>query len=169
MKKLLVVMVAAIALSGCKTSYTWTSDVPARLRTVCVPNFRNESDVTELGTLAALQTLREFQREGTFKLAGHDDAAVEVQGVVKRAYSSFTGADRKTQNRLSDFSYTMIAEVSVVDRVNGRVIVDNKTYFATTSYMAGQDDNLTAQRDASGRLADDLARQIVDDVLSVQW
>ena len=169
MKRLLVVLAAAIAFAGCKTSYTWTSDVPARLRTVCVPNFRNESDVTELGVLAAVQTLREFQREGTFKLAGPDDAAVEVQGIVKSARASFTGGDKKTSNRLSAFSYTMVAEVSVVDRVNGRVLVDNKKYEASTAFMSGQDENQTSQRDASGRLAEDLARQIVDDVLAVQW
>ena len=63
----------------------------------------------------------------------------------------------------------MVAEVSVVDRVNGRVLVDNKKYEASTAFMSGQDENQTSQRDASGRLAEDLARQIVDDVLAVQW
>ena len=168
MKRILIVAMAAFALAGC-SSYRWTSDVPARMRTICVPTFRNESDVTELGVLASRQILRELQREGTFKLAGPDDAAVEIQGVVKSASAGYNGGDRRTYNRLVDYSFTMRAEVSVVDRINGRVLVDNKIYVATTTFMTGQDDFLSAQRSATGRLAEDLARQVVDDVLAVQW
>ena len=66
---------AALALfAGC-SSYTWTSPVPKDMRTVSVPTFRNETDVVELGAIAARQTLREFQREGTFRIASADDAA----------------------------------------------------------------------------------------------
>lgn len=169
MKRLFVAAAVVVALAGCRTSYTWKSEVPENMRTVCVPNFRNESDITELGVVAATQTLREFQREGTFKLAGPDDAAVEVQGVVKSVLTQFDGGDRKSGNRISAYTSTMYAEVSVVDRVNGRVLVDNKTYVASASFMDGSNDSITAQRDASGRLAYDLAMQIVDDVLSVQW
>ena len=169
MKRFLIVVVAACALMGCRTSYTWKSEVPERMRTVCVPNFRNESDITELGVVAATQTLREFQREGTFKLAGPDDAAVEVQGVVKSVMTQFDGGDSKAGNRISAYTSTMYAEVSVVDRVNGRVLVDNKMYVANASFMVGGGDFMVAQRDVSGRLANDLAQQIVDDVMAVQW
>jgi len=169
MNRMVLVLLSALAVAGCKTQYSWTSDVPQRLRTVSVPTFRNESDVTELGVVSATQILREFQREGTFKIAGHDDAAVEVQGIIKNVTSSTNGGDRRTGYRMYDCSLTMIAEVSVVERINGRVLVDNKRYTATTTYVYGPIDNTTATRDASGRLAEDLARQVVDDVLAVQW
>ena len=52
------------------------------MRTVSVPTFRNETDVLELGAVATRQTLREFQREGTFRIASQDDAALEVQAVL---------------------------------------------------------------------------------------
>jgi hypothetical protein len=168
MKRAVLLSLSLLALAGCKTAYSWRSEVPREIRTVSVPVFRNESDVTELGSLAALQTLREFQREGTFKIAGPDDAAVEVQGIVKEASAGFGGGDRRTGLRISEYVFTMSAEVSVVDRTNGRVLVDNKTYTAETTFAGGQD-IATEMRNASGRLADDLARQIVDDVLAVQW
>ena len=82
MNKFLLALVTVAALAGCRSPYSWTSDVPQKLRTVAVPTFRNESDVTELGVLAATQILSEFQREGTFKIARPDDAAGEVQGVI---------------------------------------------------------------------------------------
>ena len=169
MKKIVVALIPFLALAGCRTQYSWTSDVPQSLRTVSVPVFRNESSITELGALSATQILREFQREGTFKISTPEDAAVEVQGVIKSAEASFNGGDVRTDYRTSDCSLALEAEVSVVERVNGRVLVDNKTYYATTTFIAGPMDVVTAKRDASRRLAEDLARQVVDDVLAVQW
>ena len=44
-------MAPALALvAGC-TAYTWTSPIPAEMRTVAVPTFRNESNVTEMGNV----------------------------------------------------------------------------------------------------------------------
>ena len=167
MKGFLPAALAALALAGC-ASYRWTSQVPPELRTVAVPTFRNESDVTELGALAAGQLLREFQREGTFRVARPGDAAVEVQGIVRKASSGFAGGSRKTGMRVSEWRFTMEADVSVVDRRSGRVMIDGRRYTAETTYLGGQD-RLTDQRNASGRLAEDLARQVVDDVTSIQW
>lgn len=169
MNKFLLALVTVAALAGCRSPYSWTSDVPQKLRTVAVPTFRNESDVTELGVLAATQILREFQREGTFKIARPDDAAVEVQGVITAVYVTANGGDVRTGNRTTDCSLMMRAEVSVVERVNGRVLVDNKVYTANTTFVSGPIDFLTAERDASRRLTEDLAAQVVDDVLAVQW
>ena len=169
MNKFLLALVTVATLAGCRSPYSWTSGVPQKLRTVVVPTFRNESDVTELGVLAATQILREFQREGTFKIARPDDAAVEVQGVITDVYVTSNGGDVRTGNRTTDCSLMIRAEVSVVERVNGRVLVDNKVYTANTTFIAGPIDLLTAERDASRRLAEDLAAQVVDDVLAVQW
>ena len=44
--------------------------------------------------------------------------------------------------------------------------MDNRIYSASAPFAAGQDVT-TAQRDATGRLMEDLARQIVDDVLAL--
>jgi hypothetical protein len=161
-------IISAFAISGCRTGYSWRSGVPDEMRTVAVPTFRNESDMTELGSLAAQQLLREFQREGTFRIARPDDAAVEVQGVVKDVDVSFGGGNRKTGMRIGDYWLTASVEVSVVDRLKGRVLVDNRQYKAEAPF-ASQLDISTAMRNAGGRLADDLARQVVDDVLAVQW
>lgn len=169
MKRILFVILPVLVLAGCRTPYTWTSDVPQNIRTVSVPTFRNESDITELGVLASTQILREFQREGTFKIARPDDAAVEVQGVIKSAMSSYNGGDLRSGQRMTDCELVLRAEVSVVERVNGRVLVDNKIYTARTTFVTGTVDFISAQRDASRRLTEDLAMQVVDDVLAVQW
>ncbi len=163
----MIVPMAVLVLSGC-ASYRWTSAVPENRRTVAVPTFRNESNVTELGSIATRQILREFQREGTFRLARVGDAALEIQGTILSAKADIEAYDRRTGARGREYEMTAQAVVSFVDKLDGRVLVDNRRYFARTTFLVN-DDIATGQRDASGRLADDLARQIVDDVLDYKW
>ena len=164
----LVPMVAFALMCGCATNYSWRSAVPEDARTVSVPTFRNESNVSELGSIATRQLLREFQREGTFKIRVNGDAALEIQGVIKSATPSMSARDRRLGTRIAAYSASAEAEVSVIDKRRGKVLVDNRRYRAEASFTAGQD-RTTAMRDASGRLADDLARQVVDDILNLKW
>ena len=167
MKKIFPITLAAFALAGC-VGYRWTSPVPSDMRTVSVPTFRNESDVVELGAVATRQVLREFQREGTFKIASADDAAIEVQGVIKSASVGRIYFKREMSMRAYEQRLVVSADVSFIDRRNGKVIVNNRRYVAETTYFSDTD-IATARRDASGRAAEDLARQIVDDVTSCRW
>jgi len=167
MKKTLPIALAMLALAGC-ANYRWTSPVPAEMRTISVPTFRNETDIVELGAVATRQVLREFQREGTFKLASADDAAVEVQGVLKTASASLIHFKRAVSMRAYEQRLVVSADVSVIDRRSGKVVVDNRRYVAETTYFSDTD-IATARRDASSRAAEDLARQVVDDVVSCRW
>ena len=153
---------------GCSSSYSWRSSVPEAARTVAVPTFRNESKVQEIGALASRQLLREFQREGTFKIRPVGDAAIEVQGVIRSVSSPLTAIDRRAGGRVGAYDAVAKAAISVIDKRKGKVIVNNRKYEATTTFTSGQD-RTTALRDMSGRLMDDLARQVVDDILRLKW
>ena len=155
-------------LCGCASSYSWRPSVPQEMRTVHVPTFRNESDIQELGAIATRQLLREIQREGTFKLRNAGEAAVEIQGVVKSASCAVGAYDRRTELALNDYNYTAIAEVSVVDKRSRKVLADNLKFTASTRFTSDRDLS-TSMRNASGRLMDDLSRQIVDSMLSLKW
>ncbi len=163
---------AAVALvglvCGCGANYCWRPAVPAAMRTVAVPTFRNDSELQEAGAVAARQVLREFQREGTFKIRPTGEAALEIQGTVLSAGGDSVAYDRRSGLRIS--SYELVGEfaVSVIDKRLGKVLVDNRCYTARASFAVGQD-LTTAQRDAAGRMAEDLARQVVDDVLNLKW
>ena len=161
-------LLAFALLCGCATEYSWKSSVPEGARTVAVPTFRNESDVMEFGALASRQVLREFQREGTFKIRRAGDAAVEVQGVVKSVTAGVTGYDRTTELLTSAYELSAVVEVSVIDKRMRKVLVDAKVYRPSVTMTAGRDLS-TAKREAAGRLADELSRQVVDDVLNLKW
>ena len=166
-KALCLSAIVLTAICGCR-SYTWKSWIPEDMRSVAVPVFVNETAVTELGPIAARQVLREFQREGTFAIKTGDDAALEIQGVIKRIGGSAVSFNRRSGLRHSSYDFTADVEVSIIDKRKGRVVIDNRKYTARTTYAANQD-ILTARRDAAHRLAEDLARQVVDDTLSLEW
>ncbi|MBP5791007.1 MAG: hypothetical protein J6W80_01955 [Kiritimatiellae bacterium] len=168
MNKLKLVSLPVLAiLAGC-AAYSWRPTVPAGLRTVAVPTMRNESDVTELGNLATREILREFQREGTMKIASVGDAAIEIQGIALSAQAGVSSYSRSTSWRNLEYTFDGEFEISVVDKRNGKVLIEAKRYKAHTTFLSSTD-ILTAKRDAAGRLAEDLARQVVDDVLSYPY
>jgi len=154
---------AAALCAGC-ASYRWIPSVPEDRRTVAVPEFMNETAVPGLGAAVTRQTLREFQREGTFKIRRQGDAAIEVQGVLKRTDRTPLAYDRNYGMRASEYRMAVYAEVSFVDKTAGTVLADNRRYTAETTFSAGHD-LLTGERNATERLALDLARQIAADAV----
>lgn len=70
--------------------------------------------------------------------------------------------------RAGEYRYYVTAEVSIVNKDSGKVLQDARKYVAETTFMV-QGDLMTGQRDAAQRIAADLARQIVDDVVSYPY
>jgi len=162
-----VLLAGALALAGCGTSYSWRSEVPADRRSVSVPTFINRTAIPELGAVVTRQVLRELQREGTFRLQSADDAAIELQGEVVSMSGGTVATDRRGSRRTPQV-YEVSAKVTAIDRRNQRVMFDGRTYTASVGTAAGAD-VVNAKRDVSGRLADELSRQIVDDLLNYKW
>ncbi len=155
-------------LSACKTDYRWTSRVPEELRTIAVPVFENRTNDAELGPICTQYVLREFQREGTFKIRRYGAAALEVQGAIVEASRTAAAFSRSDGLMAKEYRYRVKAEISLVDRQNQRVLEDRRVYFAETTFNAS-DDLLTGQRNAAQRIAQDLARQVVDGVCSYSY
>ncbi len=157
----------ALALAGC-SSYRWASRVPEELRTVAVPVFENQSMNAELGPMISQYTLREFQREGTFAIRRTGDSSIEVQGIVTKATRFAIAFDRNYGLRASEYRYVVEANVSIINKETGKVLQENRPYRAETTFLT-QGDVLTGERNAAARIAQDMARQIVDDVLSYPY
>jgi len=166
MNRVLASALFVLLTAGC-ASYTWRSSVPERMRTVQVPTFCNSSKIVEAGAVATRQVLRELQREGTFKLLS-DGAAIEIQGEVLSVGATGGYSNYKVGSRIYGSTVVMKAKVSVIDKANGRVLIDNRLYTGEAEFSTGQDSQ-TAQRDASGRAADLMAQRIVDDLLTIDF
>lgn len=160
-------LLTAACICGC-ANYRWTSRVPDEMRTVAVPVFENRTASAELGPIVTQYVLREFQREGTFSIRRSGGASIEVEGSIVKANRHPVSYDRTYGSRASEYRYLVTAEVSIVNKDTGRVLQANRQYTAETTFLV-QGDLLTAQRNAAQRIAQDLARQIVDDVVSYPY
>jgi len=169
LRTLLLALPAFLAV-GCSSlpDYRWSSRVPEEIRTVAVPVFQNKSGAAELGPVVTQYTLREFQREGTFSIRRSGDSSIEVQGIVVKAERRPVSFARGYGMRAREYRYYITAEVSIVDKDSGRVLQEARKYTAETTFMV-QGDLLTGQRDAAPRIAAELARQIVDDVVNYPY
>lgn len=156
-----------LALCGC-ANYSWTSHVPDELRTIAVPVFENRTMSAELGPIVSQYVLREFQREGTFSIRRSGASSIEVQGSIVKAERRPVSYDRAYGSRADEYRYLVTAEVSVINKDAGRVLQTSRRYTGETTFLV-QGDLLTAQRNAAQRIAQDLARQIVDDVVSFPY
>ena len=162
--KFLVPAAALSLLAGC-LGYSWTSSVPDAMRRIAVPTFENRTTYAEFGATATKQTLREFQREGTFRIGRVGDAALELQGTVTKVSLNGIDYDRGYDRRASEYRMRVTVTCSLIDKAHDKVLFNDRAFTGETTFLA-QRDLLTGQRNASDRLAADLARQIVDGVLA---
>ena len=151
-------------LAGC-AGYSWRSGVPESRRTISVPTFENRTSYAEFGATATKHVLRELQREGSFRIRRTGDSALELQGVVTKVSLNGIDYDRGYDRRASEYRMKVTVECSLVDKVENRLLFDNRRFTGETTFLS-QRDVLTGQRNASDRVASDLARQIVDGVLA---
>ena len=152
-------------LTASCASYRIGSAVPQELRTIAVPVFENASGFPELDATVTQYVLREFQREGTFKIASMDDASGKLLGKLIRADLQSLNYDRGYGARTSEYRYTLVAEITLVERGTGKLLIDGERIKANTTFLT-HGDMLTGMQDAGPRIAKELSRSIVDAVLA---
>ncbi len=152
-------------LTASCASYRIGSAVPQELRTIAAPVFENASGFPEIDATVTQYVLREFQREGTFKIASMDDASVKLLGKLIRADLQSLNYDRGYGARTSEYRYTLVAEITLVERGTGKLLIDGERIKANTTFLT-HGDMLTGMQDAGPRIAKELSRSIVDAVLA---
>jgi hypothetical protein len=159
-------MMTISLICGC-ASYRFKSNVPAEARSIAVPVFENESDFPEIDAIVTQYTLREFQREGTFKIKTPDRAAYKLYGVITRSRNQALNYDRNFGSRASEYEYTLVAKITLVESSSGKLLLSDVPVKMKTSFLT-QGDMLTGMQDANPRIAKELSKAIVDTVLA-QW
>ncbi len=150
--------------AGC-ASYRVGSAVPEELRTIAVPVFENASGFPEIDATVTQYVLREFQREGTFKIASLEDASVKLLGKLVKSDLQSLNYDRSFGSRTSEYRYALVAEITLVERGTGKLLIDGLPVKANTTFLT-HGDMLTGMQDAGPRIAKELSRAIADAVLA---
>jgi outer membrane lipopolysaccharide assembly protein LptE/RlpB len=163
-RNLLLLMGGSLLLSGCGT-YHVTSAVPTELRTISVPIFENKTGFPEFGVIATQYTLREIQREGSLKIAPLDSASLKLLCSVSNERHAIS-FNRAYGSRASEYRYTLVAHVTLVERSTGKLLLDDVPISASTTFLT-HDDLLTGMQNSAPRVSKELSRNIIDTVLAL--
>lgn len=161
----LIIMTLALLLAAGCSNYRLNSPVPEELRTIAVPVFENASGFPEIDAVVTQEVLREFQREGTLKLARLDNASLKLLGKLENSKTEPINYDRNFGSRTSEYRFELTARITLVERGSGRLLIDDLPIKANTSFLT-RGDMLTGLQDAQPRVARDLAHAIADAVLA---
>lgn len=159
---------AVVALGGC-AGYKLgpTNGLAAGGRTIEVTPFSNKTLEPRLGDAVTSAVRRSLQNDGTYKLSSNGDGDIVVTGAIMRYQRfeiSFLPNDVLTAR---DYRLMMTVHVTAKDRSSGKVILD-KPVTGSTIIRVGNDLTST-ERQALPLLADDLARNVTENLVDSTW
>jgi hypothetical protein len=158
----------ALAWAGCAGYQLGpTNGATAGARSVQITPFSNMTMEPHLSEAVTAEMRREVQRDGTFKLASHDDGDIVVSGVIInyiRLPLAFQPSDALT---VTDYSLKLVAQVTARERRTGKVLL-NQRVTGSTLLIVGS--NLTsAERQALPLLAEDFAKNATALISEPLW
>ena len=169
MKRLLGAALILLSLSGC-AGYHIGPVQPYYLRSVhsiAVPTFGNKTLVPRIAVLVTDSVIKHFQQDGTYRVAGDDQADAILQGDIVRITRAPARSVRGNVLATTEFSLTLRVRYSLLERTSGKVLTPPAEVIGTTSFFVGPD--ITSdERRALPLAAEELATRLVSQ-LSEGW
>ena len=135
-----------------------TNGLAAGARSVQINPFTNQTLEPRLGDEVTAQLRKQFQQDGTFRLASHNDGDIAISGAVthyQRQVVSLSPSDTLT---VRDYRLELRAQVTAHDRSTGKVILDQPVTGYTLIRVTN--DLTSTERQAMPLLAADLAKNV---------
>lgn len=144
-----------------------TNGAYAGEKSIQVTPFVNQTTEPRLTDAVTTQMRKELQRDGTYRLATHDDGDVIVSGTLtrfQRGEITFAPQDILT---VRDYRLSLTAQVTVRERGSGKVILDQPVTGFTLVRVGS--DLTSAERQAMPLLAGDLAKNVTALIADGKW
>lgn len=156
---------AAILLSGCGYHLGEIRPTPMRsVRTLAVPNFKNNSYIPRLEVLFADTLVKRLQQDGTYEIANTAQADAVVNCTITQVDRSSLRAVQNNVLATSEFGLIVTVRYEVVDQSTGAVLMSGVAQ-GRAQFFSGND-LVTIQRqamsDAAANLADNLASRLTE-------
>ena len=152
-----------IFLAGC-ANYQLGTTLPPHLKTIAVPAFANDSGELDLEARITAATLKEFQRDGTLRVADADSADIVLEGRIVTCEFEAVRYARGASLRAEEQRMTVRCEITATERATGEVIHNGVVEGDATFQSNG--DLTTAKRSAYRLVAEDVAHEVVNAVIS---
>jgi Lipopolysaccharide-assembly len=156
------------AVSGC-LGYHVGPVKPYYLRdvhSIAVPTFKNRTLVPCVEVLVTDTVIKQFQQDGTFRIASDDKADATLNGEVSRITRSPARSVRGNVLATSEFNLALTVRYSLTTR-DGKQLAGPGDAVGTTSFFVSSDVT-TDERQALPLATEDLATRLVTQ-LSEGW
>jgi len=167
-RKLCAALLLAFSLGGC-AGYHIGPVKPYYLRavkTIAVPTFKNNTLIPRISVLITDSVIKQFQQDGTYRIAGKDEADAVLVAEIDRVDRGPLRSVRGNVLATVEFNLVMKVRYSLVDR-NGKTLSNPQFVYGTTSFFVG-DDITTDERQAIPIAAEEMAVHLVSQ-LSEGW
>ncbi len=159
-----ILAIAATTLLTSCANYQLGTTLPPHLRTISVGTFQNASDEPQIETAITAAALREFQRDGQLKVKDAEEADILLTGVIADYTLNPVRSNRNDPKSTAEYKAVVTMRIKAVERATGRKIAEQTVAGSKTFDAAG--DLMSARRSVLPDVSRDLARKIVDAVIS---
>ena len=179
MKHSLAVALAGFALSGC-LGYHIGPAKPNYLQdvhTIAIPTFENKTLVPRIEVLVTDTVIKQFQQDGTYKIANGDKADATLKGEISRVSRSPARSVVGNVLATSEFNLTLHVKYRLVGP-DGKVLGQIGDVAGTTSFFVSSSSSInnkqvlgdvtTDERQALPLATEELAKRLVTQ-LSEGW
>jgi hypothetical protein len=167
-KKAVSTLLLALCLSGC-AGYRLGPATPSYLReirSIAVPMFRNATLVPRVDALVTGTVIKQFQQDGTFRIASEDSADATLKAEIITVGRSPARSVRGNVLATTEFNLLLRVRYTLVGR-DGKVVAGPAEVGGSTSFFVGAD-VATDERQALPLAAEELAGRLVSQ-LSEGW
>jgi hypothetical protein len=143
------------------------SRIPPDVKTIAVPAFKNQSSTFRIEQQLTAAVTREFLERTHYRIVPDPaDADAVLKGTVKDVRTRALTFDVNT-GRATTLQVQAIAEVKLEDLHSHRLLFSNSNYLFREEYQVSESASTLFEEDrpALDRLAHDLARTLVTDIL----
>jgi hypothetical protein len=140
-KKLAGTVFLLLSLGGC-AGYSIGPVQPYYLRSVhsiAVPTFGNKTLVPRIAVLVTDSVIKQFQQDGTYRIAGDDQADAILKGEIARINRAPARSLRGNVLATTEFNLALRVRYSLVERGSGKVLASPQEVIGTTSFFVGND------------------------------
>ena len=158
--RLIVMGFAVLYMGAGCVGYRLGTTLPPGIASIYVPTFENSTDEPRLETETTRKTIQEFQRDGTLKLAGQDDADARLDVVLERFELLPLRFEKDQAKTTREYRMLIRARVTFTRTDNGEVLAERVVVGDTEFDFFG--DLATSKIQNLPDAADDLAHRIVE-------
>lgn len=164
-KYLLFILIITFFSAGCG-AYRLGTTLPSHLRTVFVPTFENTTKKTGIEVDITNAVINYFRRDGNLKPVTEEEADSVLEGTITGWTRRVLGYRGSEGDVVDEYRLYVTAKIIFRDKRNSKTLIEGQQVRGYTDFLVEgslPESEEAAQPDAFK----DLARRIVDDVVSV--